>query len=211
MPDNTQNSCLCFDKRINIKELRPKSLLCVGGSRSGKSDFALDYAQSFSGKKAYVATMQKYFTAPEQNSGEKNSAVQDTEVQKRIEKHKAQRDETWQTLEEPYNLLQAAEEAAKLGCSVILIDCVSLWLSNLILAEKNEEEILAETEKLAEAVRNSTVPIILVSNEAGTGIVPLYASARLFRDVQGKANQILAKACEAVVHVMYGLPILLKG
>lgn len=206
-------SCLCTDKRVNIKDLAPKSLLCIGGSRSGKSDFALEYAQAFQGAKAFVATMQKTFTLPAENPGENGQTErsQDEETAKRIQKHRAQRDESWQTIEEPYNLVQALQKAEKQNCTLILIDCISLWLSNLIFADKSEEEIIAETEKLAQAIQETQIPVILVSNEVGTGIVPMYASARLFRDVQGKANQILAKACEAVVHVMYGLPILLKG
>lgn len=206
-------SCLCTDKRVNIKDLAPKSLLCIGGSRSGKSDFALEYAQTFQGAKAFVATMQKTFTLPAENPGEngQTESSQDEETAKRIQKHRAQRDESWQTIEEPYNLVQALQKAEKQNCTLILIDCISLWLSNLIFADKSEEEIIAETEKLAQAIQETQIPVILVSNEVGTGIVPMYASARLFRDVQGKANQILAKACEAVVHVMYGLPILLKG
>lgn len=206
-------SCLCTDKRVNIKNLAPKSLLCIGGSRSGKSDFALEYAQTFQGAKAFVATMQKTFTLPAENPGEngQTESSQDEETTKRIQKHRAQRDESWQTIEEPYNLVQALQKAEKQNCTLILIDCISLWLSNLIFADKSEEEIIAETEKLAQAIQETQIPVILVSNEVGTGIVPMYASARLFRDVQGKANQILAKACEAVVHVMYGLPILLKG
>lgn len=213
-----EHSCLCTDKRININDLAPKSLLCVGGSRSGKSDFALEYAQSFQGIKAFVATMQKTFTLPAENPEESPKdnpchaeSAQDEEVAKRIQKHRAQRDESWQTIEEPYNLVQALQKAEEQNCTLILIDCISLWLSNLIFAEKSEEEIIAETEKLAQAIEKTQIPVILVSNEVGTGIVPMYASARLFRDVQGKSNQILAKACEAVVHVMYGLPILLKG
>lgn len=206
-------SCLCTDKRVNIKDLAPKSLLCIGGSRSGKSDFALEYAQTFQGAKAFVATMQKTFTLPAENPGEngQTESSQDEETAKRIQKHRAQRDESWQTIEEPYNIVQALQKAEKQNCTLILIDCISLWLSNLIFADKSEEEIIAETEKLAQAIQETQIPVILVSNEVGTGIVPMYASARLFRDVQGKANQILAKACEAVVHVMYGLPILLKG
>lgn len=201
-------TCLCIDKRTDLAALSPKTLLCVGGSRSGKSDFALAFAQRFPGKKAFVATMQKYFAAED---GHSPNAVQDPEVAKRIEKHQKQRDASWITIEEPFNLIRAAELAKKQNCAIILIDCISLWLSNLILAGKSEEEILRQAEELADALKTAEIPIACVSGEVGCGTVPMHAQTRLFKDVQGKTNQILAASCQAVVTVMYGIPILLKG
>ena len=92
-----------------------------------------------------------------------------------------------------------------------MVDCISLWLSNLLCREESEEIILKKVERLADTIQKTQTPLVLVSNEVGMGIVPLYKSARLFRDIQGKANQILAKACEAVVTFSCGIPLLIKG
>lgn len=215
--NNPLNPCLCFDKRTDLAALSPKTLLCIGGTRSGKSDFALAFAQNFTGKKAFVATMQKFVCPADENglngSSEQNppQSTQDQETEKRIAAHRKQRDSSWITIEEPHNLLHALELAKNQNCTIILIDCISLWLSNLILAKKSEEEILRHAEELAQALKTAEIPTVCVSGEVGCGIVPFYESARLFRDVQGKTNQILADACEAVVTVMYGIPLLLKG
>lgn len=207
------NPCLCFDKRTDLAALNPKTLLCIGGTRSGKSDFALAYAQNFKGKKAFVATMQKFVCQSGENSAEHpvSQNAPDAETERRIAAHRKQRDSSWITIEEPHNLLHALELAKNQNCTIILIDCISLWLSNLILAKKSEEQILRHAEELAQALKAAEIPTVCVSGEVGCGIVPLYESARLFRDVQGKTNQILADACEAVATVMYGIPLLLKG
>ncbi len=203
------NSCLAFDKRLDIFTLTPQSLLCVGGARSGKSDFALAYAERFQGQKAFIATMQKNFILSE--SRENNEEIPDTEILVRIQKHQKQRDSSWTTFEEPFDIPMALELAKNQKYTIILIDCISLWLSNLLCMEENEETILKKVETLADKIQKTQTPLVIVSNEVGMGIVPLYKSARLFRDIQGKANQILADACEAVVTFSCGIPLLIKG
>lgn len=206
------NNCLVIDKRLDISAIKPRSLLCVGGTRSGKSDFALSYANHFQGKKAFIATMQKNFSAAHDNKNDtKTEKKQDTEILARIQKHQKQRDASWITIEEPFDILAALELAKNQKCGILLIDCISLWLSNLLCLKESEETILAKVERLADEIQKTSVPLVLVSNEVGMGIVPLYESARLFRDIQGKTNQILAAACEAVVTFSCGIPLLIKG
>lgn len=206
------SNCLAFDKRLDIFALKPRSLLCVGGARSGKSDFALAYAERFEGKKAFIATMQKNFSRSEKSSDKKaNEEKTDTEILARIQKHQAQRGSSWITLEEPFDISMALELAKNQKYTIILIDCISLWLSNLVCMEEHEETILNKVETLANMIQKTQTPLVIVSNEVGMGIVPLYKSARLFRDIQGKANQILANACEAVVTFSCGIPLLIKG
>lgn len=204
------SNCLVFDKRLDLFALKPRTLLCVGGTRSGKSDFALSYADQFQGQKTFIATMQKNI-AHTQNAEQSGEERQDNEITARIEKHQAQRGTSWFTLEEPYDLVSAIEQAEKKNAAVILIDCISLWLSNLLCLEEDEENIIKKVETLAKMIQNTKTPLVLVSSEVGMGIVPLYKSARLFRDIQGKANQIFAKACDAVVTFSCGIPLLIKG
>lgn len=210
------NNCLVFDKRLDTADLNPRSLLCVGGTRSGKSDFALQYAQNIQGPKTFIATMQKNFSAVRENSEQKNFAnqqkeVTDKELQKRILNHQKQRNSTWTTIEEPYDLISAANLAKRNDSKIILIDCISLWLSNLLLVNETEETVLKKINDVAKMINDTQIPLVLVSNEVGMGIVPLYEEARIFRDIQGKANQIFAEACEAVITFSCGIPILIKG
>lgn len=210
------NNCLVFDRRLDTADLNPRSLLCVGGTRSGKSDFALQYAQNIQGPKTFIATMQKNFSAARENSEQKNFAnqqkeVTDKELQKRILNHQKQRNSTWTTIEEPYDLISAANLAKRNDSKIILIDCISLWLSNLLLANETEETVLKKINDVAKMINDTQIPLVLVSNEVGMGIVPLYEEARIFRDIQGKANQIFAEACEAVITFSCGIPILIKG
>ena len=160
--------------------------------------------------------MQKSFAAPQENSEQGNSAGQqkestDKEIQKRILNHQKQRNSTWVTIEEPYDLISAANLAKRNNSKIIVIDCISLWLSNLLLANETEEAILKKTNDVAKMISDKQIPLVLESNEVGMGIVPIYEEARIFRDIQGKANQILAEACEAVITFSCGLPILIKG
>lgn len=207
------NNCLAFDKRLDIFALKPQSLFCVGGARSDKSDFAIAYADRFHGQKAFIATMQKDFSFAENDTENDNGneEIQDTEILARIQKHQAQRNSSWVTFEEPFDIPHALELAKNQKYTIILVDCISLWLSNLLCREESEEIILKKVERLADTIQKTQTPLVLVSNEVGMGIVPLYKSARLFRDIQGKANQILAKACEAVVTFSCGIPLLIKG
>ncbi len=192
-------------EKINFTHLKPQSILFVGGSRSGKSDFALNYANTFIGKKAFIATMQHTFSTKD------NKIITDKELDKRIAKHQAQRSNEWFTIDEPFDLEKAISLAISENSQVILIDCITLWLTNLLLLEKNEEEIIIQTEQLARSIVNCPVPLLFVSNEVGMGVVPAEQNTRLFRDIQGKANQILASYCQTVLMFSCGIPILIKN
>lgn len=171
--------------------------LITGGARSGKSSFAEQLALPHGAPRCYLATARAW----------------DGEMRERIERHRERRDSDWQTVEEP---LQLASALTRLdgGCHVILVDCVTLWLTNLLLAREQEpdaeERILAMVRDLAEQVRRMATPVILVTNEVGSGIVPENRLARLFRDLAGRANQLLAAAADEVHVVISGIPLKLK-
>ncbi len=165
-------------------------LLVLGGARSGKSRHAEGRVRAEGGIPVYIATAQAF----------------DDEMAGRIARHRSDRGVGWRTVEAPMALADAIRgEAAD---AVILVDCLTLWLSNLILANAAIE---AETERLIAAVRDHRGPIALVSNEVGLGIVPDNPLARRFRDEAGRLNQQMAGLCDEVVFVAAGLPLTLKS
>ncbi len=163
----------------------------LGGARSGKSSRAQALAEAAGSKRCYIATAQAF----------------DDEMKGRIAAHQEARGEGWSTLEAPLELADAIA-AAGASCNVILIDCLTLWLSNLMHHERN---IVEETARLAEALKACPVPVIVVSNEVGLSIVPENPLARAFRDAQGRLNQDIAAAADSVELVAAGLPLRLKG
>ena len=165
--------------------------LVLGGARSGKSAHAERLAADASTQRVYIATAQAF----------------DDEMATRIAHHKSRRDSSWRTVEAPLGLSDAiaAETAPD---RVVLVDCLTLWLSNLLLADRDIEE---ESDALIAALENATGPLILVSNEVGLGIVPDNALARAFRDHAGRLNQRVAEAADKVVFLAAGLPMVLKG
>jgi adenosylcobinamide kinase / adenosylcobinamide-phosphate guanylyltransferase len=166
--------------------------LVFGGTRSGKSALALRKAGSFPGRKAYIAT----------------ARALDPEMEERIRAHKAQRGEEWDTFEEPVHLREALSRAAG-NYGAIIVDCLTLWLSNILDTDATpENEITALTDMLARADERSD--IYLVSNEVGMGIVPDNALARRFRDLSGTMNQRIADVAREVYFVAAGLPLRLK-
>ncbi|WP_230532272.1 bifunctional adenosylcobinamide kinase/adenosylcobinamide-phosphate guanylyltransferase [Microvirga roseola] len=164
--------------------------LVLGGARSGKSRTAKQLAETAAPARLYIATAQAF----------------DEEMRERIAHHRAERDGSWQTLEAPLELAGIIRETTSPE-RVVLVDCLTLWLSNLLLAERDAER---EADGLVQAVREAAGPLILVSNEVGQGIVPATPLGRRFRDEQGRLNQRLAEACDAVVFVAAGCPVLLK-
>jgi adenosylcobinamide kinase/adenosylcobinamide-phosphate guanylyltransferase len=167
-----------------------RTALILGGARSGKSRLALQWAQDAAPFRILIATAQAF----------------DDEMRARIALHQEERDETWRTEETPMELAQAIRTHAKPG-QVVLVDCLTLWLSNILLAGR---DVKREADALADAVREAKGPLILVSNEVGHGIVPATPLGRAFRDEQGRLNQLIAQACEAVAFVAAGYPVLLK-
>lgn len=168
-----------------------QSLLVLGGARSGKSRYAEARCTAHPGPLAYIATAQAF----------------DSEMTDRIALHQTRRDDRWTTWEAPLDLPATIAIAAQ-KADAILVDCLTLWLSNLMLAES---DIPAATTALAEAIAQCPIPIALVANEVGFGIVPDNALARRFRDEAGLLNQKMATLCKQVVLVTAGLPLTLKG
>ena len=167
-----------------------RAALVLGGARSGKSDYAQGLAEAAAPERLYIAA----------------AVAGDREMAERIARHQRGRGAGWTTLEAP---LELAETLGRRACPgrVVLVDCLTLWLSNLMLAGREPE---AEIARLAQAIGALAGPAILVSNEVGMGIVPEHKLGRDFRDWQGLANREAARACDAVVFVAAGLPVLLK-
>lgn len=167
-------------------------VLVLGGARSGKTGFAERLAMRTGSRPAYLAT----------------AAALDAEMRERVRTHQAQRAGRFTTVEEPIELAQAILTVAK-SHDVILVDCLTLWITNLLGAEK---DVAAAVEDLAATLsRMKAARVILVSNEVGLGIVPDNPLARMFRDLAGSTHQRLAEICDDVYFVIAGLPMTLKG
>jgi adenosylcobinamide kinase/adenosylcobinamide-phosphate guanylyltransferase len=151
---------------------------------------AQQLAEGASRQRTYIATAQAF----------------DDEMRERISRHREERDGTWETRETALDLADAIRSAAGPE-KAVLVDCLTLWLSNVLMAGRDPNR---DTSLLLKAVREAAGPLILVSNEVGQGIVPATALGRTFRDEQGRLNQRMAEACDAVVFVAAGCPILLK-
>lgn len=168
----------------------PTSLLVLGGARSGKSAHAEARAVATGGERVYIATAQAF----------------DEEMRERIARHRIDRGGGWRTIEVPLALAETIAAEDRPG-RVLLVDCLTLWASNLLLADA---DIAQATLGLTRAIESRAGGIILVSNEVGLGIVPDNALARRFRDEAGRINQAVAAACDEVVFVAAGLPLTLK-
>lgn len=166
------------------------SLFVLGGARSGKSRYAQSRAEAVAGRYIFVATAQAH----------------DDEMRERIARHRADRDARWLTVEAPLDLAAAIAEASH-PQAVLVVDCLTLWLSNMMLAGADIETAVRQ---LCAAVDRFEGHLILVANEVGLGIVPDNALARRFRDEAGRANQAVAKAVAEVQIVFAGLPQRLK-
>lgn len=164
-------------------------ILVTGGARSGKSARAESRARGFPGQPVYIATAEAL----------------DAEMSERIARHRARRGSEWIERETPLALVEALDETD--GGGARLVDCLTLWLSNLMHANRDWAQ---EASRLAKALGNQRSPVVLVSNEVGSGIVPDNALARAFRDAAGLMNQTIAKAADEVELVVAGLPMRLK-
>lgn len=164
-------------------------ILITGGARSGKSKHAEMRTRAFPGQPVYVATAEAL----------------DAEMETRIAKHRARRGTDWVEREVPLDLVPAL--VATDGGGARLVDCLTLWLSNLMHAERNWED---EMNALAATLLNLQSPVVLVTNEVGLGIVPDNALARGFRDAAGIMNQTIAAVADEVEFVVAGLPMKLK-
>jgi adenosylcobinamide kinase / adenosylcobinamide-phosphate guanylyltransferase len=162
--------------------------LVLGGARSGKSRFAEDLLEAHAGRRIYLATAEPG----------------DEEMRARIADHRRRRGEGWRTMEAPLDIASAITEA---GEDAILLDCLTLWLANLMSGGRDIPEA---TEGLAKALAGARAPVVLVSNEVGLGIVPDNPLARAFRDHAGRLNQTMAALADRVFFLAAGLPITLK-
>jgi adenosylcobinamide kinase/adenosylcobinamide-phosphate guanylyltransferase len=167
--------------------------LILGGVRSGKSRFAQRLAERRS-RVTFLATAERR---------------DDAEMHARVERHRADRPATWQTMEEPLHLAQTVRDAGE-HCDLLLIDCLTLYASNLLEAY-DAPAIEAETAALCMALTNPPCSVVLVSNEVGSGVVPAYELGRRFRDLAGELNQRVAAVADTVVLMVAGLPLPVKG
>jgi adenosylcobinamide kinase/adenosylcobinamide-phosphate guanylyltransferase len=177
-----------------MKESSSKCItLVLGGVRSGKSHYAQDLVTG-GGRVAFIATAEAL----------------DSEMEKRITKHREERPSSWTTLEAP-----VAIEDAILQCGgkfdVILVDCLTLWTSNLMMAEDSDtDRIFARANRLCGALQEVTCSVVLVSNEVGSGIVPASDAGRLYRDLLGGVNQRVAAVADKVLLLVAGYPLTVK-
>jgi adenosylcobinamide kinase / adenosylcobinamide-phosphate guanylyltransferase len=168
----------------------PRLTLVLGGARSGKSRHAEELVTATPAPWVYVATAEPF----------------DDEMKARIAEHRVRRGETWRTVEAPLDLAGAIESTPP-GATV-LVDCLTLWLNNLMYKKR---DIDTETACLEATLAARRGPVVLVSNEVGSGIVPDNAEARRFRDLQGRLNQRIAARADHVVLLVAGLPMVVKG
>ncbi|SFM49319.1 bifunctional adenosylcobinamide kinase/adenosylcobinamide-phosphate guanylyltransferase [Thermodesulforhabdus norvegica] len=173
-------------------KLFPGVHLVIGGARSGKSLHAEKLALTFPAPRVYLAT----------------SLALDRETAERIAAHRKRRGSEWTTVEEPYRLADALERAKRLG-NVVLVDCVTMWLTNLLLSDSFDAQ--REVDFLCNLLaKEQEIPIIVVSNEVGLGIVPENELARSFRDLSGITNQKLADLASTVTWMVAGIPVVVK-
>lgn len=168
----------------------PRTTLVLGGARSGKSRYAEKLADGHEGPRVYVASAE----------------AGDAEMRARITSHRERRGGDWTTLEAPLDVVRAIAGADGPE-TFILFDCVTLWVSNLMVADR---DVRAEVARLAALVPALAGRLVIVSNEVGLGIVPDNALARAFRDEAGRANQMLAQAASEVVFMAAGLALRIK-
>jgi len=169
-------------------------ILITGGARSGKSLLAERLAEEFGHPLGYIAT----------------ALAGDEEMSERIARHRDRRGKKWQTLEEPYDLKGVL--SGHDGCfRAMLVDCVTLWLTNRLLHCGDPRRVREDVQRVAELLPTLGTPVILVTNEVGMGIVPDNPLARSFRDLAGETNEILARAADEVYVTFAGLPLKLKG
>lgn len=168
--------------------------LVIGGCRSGKSAHALHLADS-------MGNSRKYFLA--------TCIPRDDEMQQRVSRHQAERGAGWTAVETPILIHEAIRDLGP-QADVLLVDCLTLWVSNLMMEYTGPGVISEKTGQLIESLQKTVCPVILVSNEIGAGIVPENQLARQFRDAMGQVNQQIAASVDRVVWVVAGIPVTIK-
>lgn len=175
-------------------EFKQGCMLVLGGARSGKSSFALDLCNKLEGKYFFIATAQAF----------------DGEMEDRIKRHQEERGNEWKTIEETVSICERIKKIDS-DDTIILVDCLTLWLSNLYMKyESDVERVYDDIEKLISTASKIKGRLVLVSNEVGMGIVPENKLARLYRDASGAMNKKIAEKSYKVVINFAGLPVVLK-
>jgi adenosylcobinamide kinase / adenosylcobinamide-phosphate guanylyltransferase len=168
--------------------------LVLGGVRSGKSRYALELAAGAE-RVTFLATAERR---------------EDGEMQRKIERHRAERPQHWTTIEEPLNLADAIRSVE--SCDLLVIDCLTLFAGKLLeVYGEDSSSIAASIDTLCAALRSSACAVVLVSNEVGSGVVPAFELGRRYRDLLGEINQRVAAVADRVVLMVAGLPLVLKG
>ncbi len=171
-----------------------ETVFVIGGCRSGKSGHALELAEQISEtNRIFMATCIPY----------------DNEMRQRVARHQEERSKSWSTVEVPVFLPEAITENSQ-KANVILVDCLTLWINNLLLENIDTDEISGHVQRLKQSLETARCPIVLVSNEVGTGIVPENKLARLFRDAAGFVNQSIAAFSDRVIWMVAGIPVTIK-
>lgn len=167
-------------------------VLILGGTRSGKSHHAMALARSFPGRRALLATAQAL----------------DEEMAERIARHRLERPPDWLTLEEPVHLAEALRRLRGMA-DVVVLDCLTLWVSNLLMVQKaiNIEEFYKLLQEILEAISQRSYALVMVSNEVGLGLVPANPVGRRYRDFLGVANQRAAEMADQVILMVAGIPL----
>jgi adenosylcobinamide kinase/adenosylcobinamide-phosphate guanylyltransferase len=168
-------------------------LLVTGGTRSGKSRYAVERAGIWGPRVLYLATCQPT----------------DDEMRERVRRHQAERPSTWMTLEPACDVLPAIQERGP-GADGILLDCLTLYVSGLLMSGCGEQDVVQQVDELCLALRKVGRPAAVVTNEVGWGVVPETPLGRLFRDAAGRANQVAARYAQEVVLMVCGLPLVVK-
>jgi adenosylcobinamide kinase/adenosylcobinamide-phosphate guanylyltransferase len=175
--------------------MNPQITLILGGARSGKSRFALRLTPSL------TSSSENYFIA--------TAMAQDEEMRVRIEKHQKERPLTWKTLEAPYDLLEALRKTASQDQSQVVVDCLTLWLSNLLCGmggpALSPDSIERKIKELQKEISKLKGRVLLVSNEVGLGLVPETSLGREFRDLQGRLNQAIAEVSSDIYFLVAGI------
>ncbi|MGV7222253.1 MAG: bifunctional adenosylcobinamide kinase/adenosylcobinamide-phosphate guanylyltransferase [Nitrospinales bacterium] len=174
--------------------MNKNSILITGGCRSGKSNHALTIGNSIPGNKVFLATAQ----------------ARDQKMKTRIEKHKKDRGDNWVTVEEPISLLEKLTTEGK-NADVIIIDCLTLWISNLLESRTFANEVLNHCEQLAFFCNAVDCHVIVITNEVGSGIIPISPLGREFQDLAGSCNQFFAKTFNVVICMISGIPVTIKS
>jgi len=177
-----------------MERILKEIVLFIGGCRSGKSRSALRMGEKLSGnKKIFLATC----------------VPQDQEMKQRVVRHKKERSDNWKTLEVPVLIPEAITDHTP-SADIMVIDCLTLWINNLLLETNDSEKITGHYRRLTRSLKKAQCTVILVSNEVGAGIVPENRLSRQFRDLAGFVNQAVAETADKVFWMVAGIPVQIK-